>query len=274
MRVLDVLCPSLHFAALVTYLCKLYCSHRCADLLANWRLREGFGTQLLDSGPAMAHGAFNSSQDSSPSWVSATLSSPPALRLVDGLPQFRSVVALLPTFRLLENFTLHALVLPESAHRVPAVGSSFLLDESNPGGKFLFGPARLQESPTGITVAVSVGTNGVVVYSFDPVTAQLAPLLVWSGCLTAWSALGVSVENNIPQLFVNGVLVAVGTAAASTLHYQPSTFGSSSGSLEGLLGPVQVYSRALSLSEHRSLSPYAPLGTFAFFSFFFVICDL
>lgn len=101
---------------------------------------------------------------------------------------------------------------------------------------------------------VSVAANGVAVFGH---TAGWMPcLLSYQADLAtgAFTHLVISVDDNMPSLYVNGKMVKEGVRAPKTLFYYPDEIGSGTyGSFRGALDELVVFDRAFSAEEASGL---------------------
>lgn len=134
------------------------------------------------------------------------------------------------------NFTYEAWVKPTATHEIDAEATSGITGIS--GQRFLVWPTWRTD---GVTLGVSVGTNGVSVYEHG--SNYMPPLLVWQGTITNWTHIAVTYTNKTPKLYVNGVLVRTGlTSPQATCYpalgagnyYSGSQFGGIGGGYYGM----------------------------------------
>lgn len=112
-------------------------------------------------------------------------------------------------------------------------------------------------------VGIAVGTNGVRVYAH---TGDYLPcILSWDGALSAtvYHHIVVTVTNNVPRLYVNGILRATGTTTEKRLTQSTEVFTGTYGRFTGQALLLAQYPTALTAAQvldHYDKSLIAPRG--------------
>lgn len=161
-------------------------------------------------------------------------------KVTTATPQFKDIMT---------NFTMMAWVKPEKAiaggNRGGGQSYAIWVVDGN-----TLGP---DGSTNHVGVGLSVGTNGVRVVecSIDNGTPDTPTKIDWSGTLskTAWTHLAVTYSNSVPRLYVNGALVATGTASVGKTPHPGSWGGGAWGWYKGEMDEFRVLDRAVGAGE-------------------------
>ena len=103
---------------------------------------------------------------------------------------------------------------------------------------------------------VSVGTNGVSVYTYYATGNAHYPVLVYNATLSDWTHVAVVFANRTPTLYLNGVAVRTGLKTSRLTTYPSLYLGSEPsniGPYQGLLDEVSYYGRPLAPAEVRAI---------------------
>jgi len=146
-------------------------------------------------------------------------------------------------------------ISPYSTHEIDTESTTGT--DGVPGQKYLIWP---QHGGVGTSagVGISAGTNGVSVY--EHTDGYMPPLLVWNANVEGWTHVTVVYTDKTPKLYINGALARTGLTSTMNLVF-PGPGNTADGGIgggvygffNGSVDDVQIYSRALNLSEVRSI---------------------
>ncbi|SJZ82091.1 Abnormal spindle-like microcephaly-assoc'd, ASPM-SPD-2-Hydin [Trichlorobacter thiogenes] len=122
---------------------------------------------------------------------------------------------------------------------------------------------EMQDSTTEAGAGVSVGTNGIMVteHAGDYLPAPLVyPLADGEIPTNGWLHIAVVYENQIPKLYINGVLKQTGLSSGRTVYPSSQFGGNSYGFYAGLLDELHIFNRALTVTEIQSIYSVGSAG--------------
>ncbi len=207
------------------------------DLVGWWRLEESSG-DLEDSSDQGNDGTFNGSLYGEPGVVGYALG-------FDGVDDRLKCG---DNGRPSDTFSFGAWIKTSVPHEVDAeVTDQF----GGVNGQKYAVEARHQGANAG--AGLSVGTNGIAVYEHGD--NYLPGVAVYEGEIGEdWNHIMVVYDNKQPTLYLNGKAVRTGQVSPRPSVVAPRRFGGMAyGYFEGWMDEIQVYSRALTEAEVRSL---------------------
>ena len=144
------------------------------------------------------------------------------------------------------NFTIEFWAKPTATHEIDEEGELF---GGTSGQRYLIAPSWYAD-PSEAGMGVSMGTNGVSVY--EHADNYMPALLVWQSPtpITDWVHVAIVYEDNLPYLYINGVLVHTGQQSSRQLVYPSFNFtGYGYGSFQGYLDEMRIWGESRSQQQ-------------------------
>ncbi len=137
------------------------------------------------------------------------------------------------------NFTIEFWAKPTATHEIDSEGDLY---GGVTGQRYVIAPSWYA-APSEAGMGVSMGTNGISVY--EHAAGYMPPLLVWQSPtpITDWVHVAVVYEDNVPYLYINGLLVHTGQQSSRQLVYPSFNFtGYDYGSYQGYVDEMRIWS--------------------------------
>ena len=137
------------------------------------------------------------------------------------------------------NFTIEFWAKPTATHEIDSEGDLY---GGVTGQRYVIAPSWYA-APSEAGMGVSMGTNGISVY--EHAAGYMPPLLVWQSPtpITDWVHVAVMYEDNVPYLYINGLLVHTGQQSSRQLVYPSFNFtGYDYGSYQGYVDEMSIWS--------------------------------